>query len=145
MNNKMFEQDIVSQPSLLLTPNPRDGISVMINVHTRTHSHACAHTNAHRLMQEHRRGGVFSTSEKERSPVARQPQPPFSLALCRLRGTNTGINCAAHLVPLCATCRPQAFAPRLPFHAQQLLQRFRCQTTVLKWSSWIIMKLIFTS
>lgn len=40
----------------------------------------------------HRSSRVFRASEKESTPVARQPQPPCSLAHFRLRDTNTHRN-----------------------------------------------------
>ena len=49
----------------------------------------------------HRSSRVFRASEKESAPVARQPQPPRSLAHLRLRDTkDTGINCGSSLCPL---------------------------------------------
>lgn len=64
----------------------------------------CTHTFSH--TQTHRSCRVFRACEKESSPVARQPQPPCSLAHLGIQ-THTGTNCGSSLGPLSSTCRPQ--------------------------------------
>jgi len=67
-------------------------------------------------------GRVLGASVKERTPVARQPQPPCPLAHFRRRDrkpTLTGINCGNSLRPLCATCRPHAITLKTSSTTQQ--------------------------
>lgn len=86
--------------------------------------------------QTQRSGGVFSASEKESAPVARQPLPPCSLAHSRLRDPNTHRNkLCSSLCPLCATCWPEAITLKTPFLTGFFLffsPEKGCQAAVLK-------------